>query len=246
MLTLQKAIQTLGLSRRKSADHIKENGVKVNGKLIKEPWYEIEYGDEIEFEGKKHKFSNIKEKKDDKVYYLLNKPKEVLCSMEDQFGRKTIKDLIKGKIKEDNIFHVGRLDYNTSGIILLTNDGDLGNYLLHPKYKVEKIYDVLVMGHPKKEELKDLERGVEIEGGFKTKPAKIEKVKKKGNNHQIILKITEGRKRQVRLMFKSIGYTVLNLKRLAFGPWEIKRVPKEGDILKLDSKEVNKLFKKLK
>ena len=246
MITVQKALQTLGMSRRKAADYIKEKGVKVNGKLVKEPWFEIEYGDDLEFNGKKHKFENIKEKKEDKVYYLLNKPKEVLCSMEDPFGRKTIKDLIKNKIKEKNVFHVGRLDYNTSGILLLTNDGDLANYLLHPKYKVEKIYDVLVMGHPKKEELKNLERGIEIEDGVKTQPAKIEKVKKKGNNHQIIIKITEGRKRQVRLMFKALGYTVLNLKRLAFGPWEIKRVPKEGDIVKLDNFEVNKLFKKLK
>lgn len=244
MLTLQKAIQTLGLSRRKSAEYIKNKGVKVNGNIVKEPWYQIECGDEIEFEGKKYKFESIKEKKDEKVYYLFNKPKEVLCSMNDQFGRKTIKDFIKGKIKEDNIFHVGRLDYNTSGIILLTNDGDLGNYLLHPKYKIEKIYDVLIMGHPKKEELKKLERGIELEDGFKTKPAKLEKVKKKGNNHQIVIKISEGKKRQVRLMFKAIGYTVLNLKRLSFGPWEIKRVPNEGDILKLDNEEVNKLFKK--
>src|SRR6056297_1853548 len=149
MITVQKALQTLGMSRRKAADYIKEKGVKVNGKLVKEPWFEIEYGDDLEFNGKKHKFENIKEKKEDKVYYLLNKPKEVLCSMEDPFGRKTIKDLIKNKIKEKNVFHVGRLDYNTSGILLLTNDGDLANYLLHPKYKVEKIYDVLVMGHPK-------------------------------------------------------------------------------------------------
>ncbi|MGM0640090.1 MAG: pseudouridine synthase [Thermotogota bacterium] len=246
MLTVQKALQTLGMSRRKAADYIKDKGVKVNGKLVKEPWFEIEYGDDLEFDGLKHKFEKIKEKKEDKVYYLLNKPKEVLCAMEDPFGRKTIKDMIKNKIREKNVFHVGRLDYNTSGIILLTNDGDLANYLLHPKYKVEKIYDVLVMGHPKKEELKQLESGIEIEGGVKTQPAKIEKVKKKGNNHQVVIKITEGRKRQVRLMFKALGYTVLNLKRLAFGPWEIKRVPKEGDIVKLDNFEVNKLFKKLK
>ncbi|MDN5342074.1 rRNA pseudouridine synthase [Oceanotoga sp. DSM 15011] len=242
MISLQKAIQTLGISRRKSADKILKDGILVNSKIIKEPWYELEEEDTIKYEGKTYKISELLKRKEEKVYYLINKPLDVICAMEDPFGRKTISDLIKNKIKE-KVFHVGRLDLNSSGLLLLTNDGDLANKLLHPKHEISKTYTVIINGHPTREDLKKIENGVVLETGYKTNPAKIEKVKKQGSNHEVTITINEGKKRQVRLMFKVIGFKVKELKRIKFGPFSIKEVPNPGNIKKIDPEIIKNFIK---
>jgi len=241
-MKLQKALQTISLSRRRSSEYILKEGVKVNGKLVKEPWYELKENDFIEFNNKKYYFSDLQKKVENKVYYLLNKPNGVLCTFKDEYGRKTIKDLLKGKI-EERVFYVGRLDYNSSGLLLLTNDGDLANYLLRPENKVTKVYEVLVKGTPSKKELEILEEGVTLETGYKTMKSKVKMLKKEKDLSLLQISLNEGKKRQVRLMMKALGYKVIELKRIKFGPWSIEEVPKPGDIKYLGGeKEVkNKL-----
>lgn len=143
-VNLQKALQIMFLSRRKSSEYIITYGVRVNGKLIKEPWHELDDTDIIEFGNKLIKVNDIKIQ-DNKVYYLLNKPKGYLCTFKDEYGRKTIDDLIRNKIKE-KVFYVGRLDYDSSGILLLTNDGMFANFLLRPENNISKVYNVLING----------------------------------------------------------------------------------------------------
>ncbi|HQH32007.1 MAG TPA: pseudouridine synthase, partial [Petrotogaceae bacterium] len=133
MEKLQAIVQKAGLARRKAISLIQSGGVKVNGKVIIEPWHEVSAEDKVEFGGYIYKVSDII-KADRKVYYLYNKPVDVLSSKSDTYGRKTIADDIKEFVKED-VFNVGRLDYGTSGLIFLTNDGELADLLMHPRYK---------------------------------------------------------------------------------------------------------------
>ncbi|HNV06556.1 MAG TPA: pseudouridine synthase [Petrotogaceae bacterium] len=247
MEKLQAIVQKAGLARRKAISLIQSGGVKVNGKVIIEPWHEVSAEDKVEFGGYIYKVSDII-KADRKVYYLYNKPVDVLSSKSDTYGRKTITDDIKEFVKED-VFNVGRLDYGTSGLIFLTNDGELADLLMHPRYKIEKTYQALIKGNPTGQELSMLENGVEIlieEKPYKTAPAKIEKVLKKGENSEVTVTITEGKKRQVRLMFRAINHNVIKLRRVKFGPWSIEDVPNPGDIKKLNWKEVQKIKEDLK
>jgi 23S rRNA pseudouridine2605 synthase len=246
LIKLQTFLQKIGEgSRREIGNLIVSGKVKVNGEVIREPWFKVVEEDIIEIYDKK---IHVKEKiyeTDVYVYYLIHKPVGYLSALKDDRGRKTISDLIKGKIKE-HVFHVGRLDYNTSGLMLLTNDGDLANLLLHPKHKIYKTYKVLINKHINKKDLELLENGIVIEGGYKTQPATIEKVQKKGKYSEITLSIHEGKKRQIRLMLKALGYDVLKLKRIKFGPWTIDEVRNPGDIKKLNSKDVEKFKQYLK
>jgi 23S rRNA pseudouridine2605 synthase len=235
-MKLQKALQIISLSRRHSSEYILTKGVKVNGKLVKEPWYELQENDLIEFDNKKYYLSDLQKKAESKVYYLLNKPKGVLCTFKDQYGRKTINDLLKGKI-EERVFYVGRLDYDSSGILLLTNDGELANYLLRPENKVTKVYEVLVKGTPSKKELQTLEQGITLETGYKTMKSKVKILKKEKDQALLQISLNEGKKRQIKLMIKALGYKVIELKRIKFGPWSIEEVPKPGDIKSLGDVE---------
>lgn len=235
-MKLQKALQIISLSRRHSSEHILTKGVKVNGKLVKEPWHELKENDFIEFNNKKYYLSELQKKAESKVYYLLNKPKGVLCTFKDQYGRKTINDLLKGKI-EKRVFYVGRLDYDSSGLLLLTNDGDLANYLLRPENKVTKVYEVLVKGTPSKKELRTLEEGISLETGYKTMKSKVKILKKDKDQALLQISLNEGKKRQIKLMIKALGYKVIELKRIKFGPWSIEEVPEPGDIKYLGGRE---------
>ena len=229
-----------GISRRKSGEVIKKGQVKVNDKTILEPWYILKKGDKVEFTGKVVEFRGDELKK---VYYLFHKPKGVISAMKDHRGRKTISDLIKGKIKE-RVFHVGRLDFNTSGLMILTNDGDFANLMMHPRYKVNKEYEVLVKGKVKAEDIEIIKKGVNI-GDYITQPAKIKKVKYLNGKTKILLIIKEGKKRQVRRMFRSLGYEVLELKRLQIAFWKLKEVPNPGDIKRIKKEEIEKLKRML-
>ena len=149
--------------------------------------------------------------KQDNVYYLLNKPRGIITSTKDDKGRKTVVDLI-----DDNkrIYPVGRLDYDTTGLIILTNDGELANLLMHPKNNIDKVYIAKIEGLITKGNLKNLESGVIIDGKKTSKSkAKILKMDKKTNTTVVELTIHEGRNHQVKNMFKALGYSVLKLKR---------------------------------
>ena len=234
MERLQNIIAMKGYcSRRKAEELITKGKVKVNGELVTTMGYKASVNDFIEVEG------NPLDEVEDKVYYLLNKPRGVVTTSSDEKGRKTVVDLIDTKKR---IYPVGRLDYDTTGLIILTNDGELTNYLIHPKNKIEKVYVAKIKGIISKVELGRLCRGVTIDG-YKTSKAKakILKIDKMKNTSVVELIIHEGKNHQVKKMFEAIGYDVLKLKRESISFLTLDGV-KPGSYRQLSIKEVKKLY----
>ncbi|KOO44055.1 pseudouridine synthase [Priestia koreensis] len=210
MERLQKAIAHAGVaSRRKAEEMIKEGKVTVNGEVVKELGVKVGSQDKVEVNG-------IPLQREAPVYFLLYKPRGVISSAEDDKGRTTVVDYFENV--QERIYPVGRLDYDTSGLLLLTNDGEFANVLTHPKYEVDKVYIAKVKGIPTRQQIKQLERGVMLEDG-KTAPAKAKLVSldKKKQTAIVELIIHEGRNRQVRRMLDSIGHPVLKLRRERYG-----------------------------
>lgn len=233
MERIQKIIANSGYcSRRKAEELIKLGKVKVNGEVV-ELGFKANMNDLIEVEG------NTLETKEDYVYYLLNKPRGVVTTTSDEKGRKTVVDLIES---EKRIYPVGRLDYDTTGVLILTNDGNLANILTHPSNNIEKVYVAKIEGIISKDEIKKLEKGVIIDGK-KTSPcrAKITKIDKKNNTSIVKLIIHEGRNHQVKKMFLAIGYSVLKLKRESVAFLTCDGV-KSGEYRQLSIKEVKTLY----
>lgn len=173
-----------------------------------------------------------------KVYIMLHKPAGYISSVTDTHDRPTVLDLLQG-IKA-RVFPVGRLDYDTEGLILLTNDGDFANLLMHPRYEVIRVYHALVNGTPAAEDLLHLAQGVDINGQM-TAPAQVRLLKREGSNAWVELKIHEGRKRQVRKMLATVGYPVVKLKRVKLGFLELGNLH-EGEFRFLTSREVKQLI----
>ncbi|NLC96083.1 MAG: rRNA pseudouridine synthase [Erysipelotrichaceae bacterium] len=214
MERLQKIIAQAGIaSRRKAEELILEGKVKVDGEIITELGYKAKKNAQIEVNDK------IIEK-EDKVYFVLNKPKNVLSTVSDHKDRKTVVDLIDTK---ERIFPVGRLDYDTTGLIILTNDGEFSNEIIHPRYSIEKVYDVTIKGILKATEIQQLEKGIYLDNK-KTLPAKVVIVNidknKKITNLQLTIK--EGRNHQVKNMMKYFGHTVVKLNRRRLGTIDLK------------------------
>lgn len=237
MERLQKVIANSGYtSRRKAEELILQGKVKVNGKIVRELGLKVDSSDIIIVNG-------YALKKEDKVYYLLYKPRCVVTTTSDDKGRKTVVDLIKTNTR---IYPVGRLDYDTTGILILTNDGELANMLMHPKNNIDKVYIAKVKGLIGKEQINILQRGVFIDG-VKTSRAKarIRKYDKKSDTSIVELTIHEGKNHQVKKMFNSIGYDVLKLKRERFSFLDLSGL-KSGEYRKLNPKEVKKLYNEAK
>lgn len=234
MERLQKVIALSGYcSRRKAEELIQKRQVRVNGELITEMGYKVNFTDFIEVEG------NPLNNTEDKVYYLLNKPRGIVATTKDEKGRKTVVDLIK---TNKRIYPVGRLDYDTTGLILLTNDGELTNYLIHPKNNIEKVYVAKIKGLITKDEIRRLCNGVFIDGKKTSKAkAKILKIDKKTNSSVVELIIHEGKNHQVKKMFEAIGYDVLKLKRESIAFLTLDGL-KSGEYRELSIKEVKKLY----
>ena len=233
MERLQKYLSECGVaSRRKSEELILQGKVKVNNEVITNLGYKVNDTDDVYVD-------NIKVFKEENVYYLLYKPEKTICSLHDEKGRKTVIDLIDTKEK---IFPVGRLDYDTSGLLLLTNDGNLTNKLTHPKGNIEKTYYAKVDGIVTIKEINILENGVILDG-IKTKKAKakIKKIDKKNNKSYVEITITEGRNHQVKNMFLSINHKVLKLKRIKYAFLTLENMS-VGEYRKLNIKEVKKLY----
>lgn len=205
MERLQKAISNAGYtSRRKAEKLITEGKVSVNDEIITELGFKVSQKDKITVEG-------ILLEKENKVYYLLNKPREVVCTTNDDKNRKTITSLIDTNLR---IFPVGRLDYDTTGLIILTNDGEFANLMTSPKSKIEKVYIAKIKGKLLPNEMMALKKGVFIEGKKTNKAkVKIKKYDKKTDTSIIEISITEGRNHQVKKMFSEVGHKVLKLKR---------------------------------
>lgn len=207
-MRLQKYLAHCGVaSRRKSEKLIEEGLVTVNGKVIKEMGYIVTVGvDQVACNGEAVTLE------EQSIYIMLNKPEGVITSSDDQFNRKTVLDFVSTDYR---VYPVGRLDYDTSGLILLTNDGEFANLMTHPKYKVSKTYHALVKGVPKEEGIKAFEKGILIDGSY-TQPASL-KILNCNDNSLLEITITEGRNRQVRKMCDAIGHPIVKLKRVAIG-----------------------------
>lgn len=210
---LQKVMAASGVaSRRKCEEIILAGRVKVNGKTVKELGTKVSKKDIVEVDGKPLTKESL-------VYYVLYKPTGYLTAASDSLDRRIVLDLISSEIKKKfRIFPVGRLDYDTSGVLLLTNDGELSYRLTRSAKEIEKIYQVRVDGLIDQNSIIRLMKGIEIDGVM-TKRAKVEvlDLDKKNNSSSILLTITEGRNRQVRRMCEAIGYKVKKLKRVSFG-----------------------------
>lgn len=214
MERLQKIIAKAGItSRRKAEDLIKAGKIQVDGQTITEMGFIVKKGSEVTYEGKKLAGEN-------KVYFLINKPKKVLSSVTDDRGRTTVIDLVEST---ERIFPVGRLDYDTTGALILTNDGTFSNELTHPRYHLKKLYEVKVNGILTLTHIKALEQGIDLDGVM-TLPTKVVVTHKDLSKQETDFTITlfEGKNRQIKRMVESFGLTVLRLHRARFGFIEVK------------------------
>ena len=232
-MRINKFLSSLGIASRRAIDkNIEEGRIKVNG-VIASTGIDVTEEDEIYIDNKKIETNRIEEK----VYFMLNKPLEVLSASSDDRGRKTVVDLIK---TDKRIFPIGRLDYMTSGLILLTNDGELFNRLVHPKSEIYKKYYIKVFGEVKKEEIEELKKGILLEDG-KTLPAKVSGIKYDKNKTSMYISIREGRNRQIRRMIEKFGYKVLMLSREKIGELSLGDL-KEGKYRELTREEIEYLY----
>ena len=230
---LQKRIaEQSDYSRRKAEELIIEGKVSVNGETIQELGYKVTDKDKIEIEGVA---LNTNEKK----YYILNKPEKCVSTVSDDKGRKTVIDFIKTKAK---IYPIGRLDYDTTGILLLTNDGDFANLLMHPSSNIEKVYSAKIDGVMTLSDIRELKQGVVIDG-YKTRECrvKVRKVSSKTNTSIVEIGINEGHNHQVKKMFKTLGFNVLKLDRIRYGILTIENL-KRGESKELSKKDVSRLY----
>jgi 23S rRNA pseudouridine2605 synthase len=229
---LNKFLAAAGIaSRRKCDDLIMAGKVKVNNEIISTVGVRIDdEKDVVEYEGTPvYKQMNY-------IYILVNKPKEVMTTAEDQFSRKTVLDLVS---VGERIWPVGRLDYLSTGLLILTNDGILSNRLIHPKYKVEKKYQVLLDKKIRPVDLYHFEHGLELDGK-KTIPCKAVEIRVKDNRSFLEVTMREGRNRQIRRMFEQLNYEVQELNRIGFGSLTLTGV-QPGEWRYLSKKEIDRL-----
>ncbi len=210
---LQKLIAQAGVASRRGAEELIAAGeVTINGKVVTELGTKADPStDHIKVRGK---LINPRIESREKVYVLVNKPKGYLSSAADPEGRKLVVDLVKGR---GRLHPVGRLDFNTEGLIILTNDGEFTNHVASSK-TIPKVYEVKIKGIPDEKAVNRLRRGIRLEDGFKTAPAKIRELKHTDKNGWFEVTLFEGHNLQIRKMFDAIGKTVLKLKRVAIGP----------------------------
>ena len=234
MERLQKVIAEKGYcSRRKAEELISAGKVEVNGKIITEMGFKVSYDDDILVEG------NQLSDKEEKVYYLLNKPRGVVTTVHDEKGRKTVVNLVP---TTSRIYPVGRLDYDTTGILILTNDGELTELLTHPKNNIEKTYVAKVNGFLSSINADKLKNGVIIDGKKTNKAkVKVKKYDKKTNTSLVELTIHEGKNHQVKKMFEAIGLKVLKLRREKIAFLTLTGL-KSGEVRELTIHEVKKLY----
>lgn len=232
---LQKVMAECGVASRRKCEEIIKNGlVKVNGHSITELGFKVDkLSDKIEVNGKK--ISNQQEK----IYVMLNKPVGCITTAKDQFDRPTVLDLV-GDIKE-RIFPVGRLDYDTEGLLILTNDGELTYTITHPKHNINKTYRAVVKGKVDKSTILTFEKGIIIDN-YQTKPSKLEILKYTKNSTLINITIHEGRNRQVRKMCSAVNHPVEKLKRISIGKIKLGNL-KTGQWRFLTNDEIDYLFK---
>lgn len=233
MERLQKVIAASGISSRRKAEELILSGkVLANGKVVTELGTKVDDGCEIIVDG-------VKINREDKVYYLLNKPRGVVTTTSDDKGRATVTSLINDNRR---IYPVGRLDYDTTGALILTNDGEFANEIMHPKNEIDKVYIAKIDGFLTPSDIVKLKKGVIIDG-VKTSESKVKVRKTDKENHTSIIEITihEGKNHQVKKMFAAVGYEVLKLKREKIAFLDVKNL-KSGEYRRLTPKEVKQLY----
>lgn len=211
MERLQKVMAAAGVASRRGAEvMISEGRVCVNGEVMSEPGYKVKKGDVITVDGNPIE-------KENKVYFLMNKPKKTMCTSKDEFDRQTVVDMIPC---QERIFTVGRLDYDTSGVLILTNDGEFANSIIHPRYHIPKVYNLTINGILSPDDIAKIKNGIVLDDGIKTLPAKYKSTERDTAKNQCSfdLTIVEGRNRQIKRMMEALGYEVkrLHRKELAF------------------------------
>ncbi|MCD7809284.1 MAG: rRNA pseudouridine synthase [Erysipelotrichaceae bacterium] len=236
MERLQKAIAASGYtSRRKAEDLIRQGRVEVNGEKVIEMGFKVKSGDFITIDGKPIESEN-------KVYYVFYKPKSCICTLSDEHHRKTVIDYF-GDVNE-RIYPIGRLDYDTTGILFLTNDGEFANLMMHPSSHLEKIYDVTINGIITKKTISQLQKGVYLDG-VKTLPCRIKLVSQdeEHGSSRLLVKLVEGKNRQIKKMFESVGFEVKRLHRSQIGNVHLDGL-KPGEYRRLKPHEVKELRQK--
>ncbi|MEM0993015.1 MAG: pseudouridine synthase [Bacteroidota bacterium] len=230
-MRLNKFIAHCGIcSRREAADLVKAGKIKVNGAVLLEPWYLVQAEDRVEYQGKTLK------KEAQKIYLLMNKPKNTITSLKDEKGRKTVYDIVKNHVAE-RVYPVGRLDRNTLGLLVLTNDGDLTQKLAHPSYEIQKYYEVTLDRAVLSEHLEQIKAGVVLEDGL----APVDGAHYiNDNNKNVGIKIHIGRNRIVRRLFEHFGYVVKRLDRTYYAGLTKKDLPR-GQFRHLSKQEVIRL-----
>ncbi|MGQ9755529.1 MAG: pseudouridine synthase [Desulfotomaculales bacterium] len=229
---LQKVLARAGISsRRKCEELIRAGRVRVNGQPVRELGFKVDPArDRIELDGRPVQV-------EPPVYIMLNKPRGYICTLRDPQGRPRVTDLVYGI--SQRIYPVGRLDYDTEGLLILTNDGDFAHALTHPRHEITKTYLVRVSGRPRNRDLNKLRRGIMLSDG-PTAPARVAVIKKDPETTLLKVSIHEGRKRQIRRMLAAIGHPVIELKRIAVGPLTLGEL-RVGEFRHLTPEEVEKL-----
>lgn len=236
LVRLNKFLSESGVCSRRGADALILRGeVKINGHLVKELGVKVTPGKDVVMVSGKKVIPTV-----DKHYLMFHKPGGVLCTVDDPEGRPTVMEYFKEM--SERIFPVGRLDWSTEGLLLMTNDGEFANRILHPKHEISKTYMVKVDGQPRPEELKKLLLGVSIPGG-RVSALDIENIKSRGSNKYdwIRIVITGGKNHQVKHMFAKIGYDVIKLQRVAIGGLTLGRLER-GEWAPLSQLQIEKIF----
>lgn len=237
MERLQKVIAQTNVSSRRQAEKlILEGRVEVDGVVVKELGTKVSKNQEIKVDGEIITKQNL-------VYLLLNKPTGVVSTTSDEKNRKTVIDLLDSDYKNTRVYPVGRLDFDTAGLILLTNDGELTKKLTHPSYEIEKEYLARVEGVVIRKKLIELRNGVTIDGNYFAKPraARIVEIDKQNQSTLVSITISEGKNKQVRKMFSSLGFEVKTLTRIRFAHLTLDGV-KRGSYRELKIHEIKKLY----
>ncbi|EPH13014.1 pseudouridine synthase [Facklamia hominis] len=235
MERLQKVMAHAGVaSRRKCEELITQGRVKVQGQVVDQLGVKVSPNDRIEVDG-------IPIYREEPRYILLYKPRNYISAVEDDKGRPVVVDLINGV--DERIYPIGRLDFDTTGLLLLTNDGDFANRMMHPRFQVEKVYIAKIKGIPQADALKRLAKGVMVDGKLTSK-ANVKLLKQNTSNQTAVVELTihEGWNHQVKKMFEAIGHPVIKLKREAFAFLNLDKM-QAGDWRYLTSFEVDKLRK---
>ena len=232
-MRLQKFIAECGVASRRSAEKIIESGrVTVNGEIVDYMGCTIDPDiDEVCVDG------NILRVENKKYYIMLNKPKNYVTTVSDDLGRPTVMHLVSDI--NARIYPVGRLDFDTTGLLIMTNDGDFANVLTHPRHTVNKTYIARIDKMLSEEQLQRLQRGIELDGVM-TAPARAEIIKRPKHGFEVKITIHEGRNRQVRRMLEAVGVNVMSLKRISVGSLTLGNLP-EGKWRALSDAEINKL-----